>query len=118
MLSLCILSFLIRVVNDYGIGTLSWYVQRSSIEKWGTLECKAFLPAPIARNKAHRAKRTFVIYGDTRVDGRVRVNKVPWKTVVRQAVGEQVSAAFKDAFGGAIKFLFACFFFFHSWAWD
>ena len=72
---------------------------RSSIEKWGTEADKALLPARTACNKAHKAKRTFVIHGDARADGRVRVNKVPRKTVVRQAVGEQVAAAFEDAFG-------------------
>ena len=91
-----------RVVNDYSIGTWSRYVQRSSIEKWGTPEDKALLPAPTAHNKAHKAKRTFVIHGDARADGRVRVNKVPRETVVRQAVGEQVAAACEEAFGGVM----------------
>ena len=66
-----------QVVNDYSTGTGSRYVQRSSIEKLGTSEDKALLPAPTACNKAHKAKRTFVIHGDARADGRVRVNKVP-----------------------------------------
>ena len=91
-----------RAVNDYSIGTWSRYVQRSSIEKWGTLEDKASLPAPTARNKAHKSKRTFVIHGDARVDGRIRVNKVPRRTVIRRAVGEQVAATFEDAFGGVV----------------
>ena len=28
------------------------------------------------------------------------MNKVPWKTVARRAVGEEVAAASEDAFGG------------------
>ena len=60
------------------------------------------LPAPTACNKAHKAKRTFVIHGDARADGRVRVNKVLRKMVVRQALREQVAAAFEDACGGVI----------------
>jgi len=65
-----------RVVNDYSINTWSWYVQRTSIEKWGTDADKALLPAPTARNKAHKTMQTFDIHGDARVDGRIRVNKV------------------------------------------
>ncbi len=95
---------------------MSPYVQRSSIEKWGTQEIKALLPAPTAHNKAHKAKRTFVIHGDARSNGRVRVNKVPRKTVVRQVVGEQVAAAFEDAFDGVMQFHFAWFVSFVSWA--
>jgi hypothetical protein len=34
------------------------------------------------------------------MDGRIRVNKVPQKTVARGAVGEEVAAAFEDALGG------------------
>ena len=89
-----------RVVNDYSINTWSWYVQRTSIEKWGTDADKALLPAPTAHNKAHKNTRTFVIHGDAQVDGRAKVNKVPWKTVARRAVVEEVAAAFEDAFGG------------------
>jgi hypothetical protein len=91
-----------RVVNDYSIGTWSRYVQRSSIEKWGTPEDKALLPAPTARNKAHKAKRTFVIHGDARVDGRIRVNKVPRRMAIRQVVLEEVAAEFEDAFGSVV----------------
>jgi hypothetical protein len=36
------------VANDYVIDTWSLYAQRSSIEKWGTPEDKASLPAPTA----------------------------------------------------------------------
>ena len=82
------------------LGAWSLYVQRSSIQKWGTDADKAFLPAPIAHHKAHKTMRTFVIHGDAWVDGRIRVNKVPRKTVARRAVGEEVAAAFEDAFGG------------------
>ena len=89
-----------RVMNDQSIGTWSWYVQRrSSIEKWGTLEDKASLPA--AHYKAHKAKRIF-FHGDAQADGRIRVNKVPWKMATRQAVREQVAASFEDAFGGVV----------------
>jgi hypothetical protein len=70
------------------------------IKKWGTPKDKASLPAPTARNKAHKSKRTFVIHGDARVDERISVNKVSRKTVIRWAVGEQVAAAFEDAFCG------------------
>ena len=42
-----------QAVNDYCIGTWSRYVQRSSIEKWGTEADKALLPAPTAQNQAH-----------------------------------------------------------------
>jgi hypothetical protein len=72
----------------------------SSIEKWGTDADKALLPAPTARNKAQKTMRTFVIHGDPQVDGRFSANKVPRKTLARQAVGEEVAAAFEDAFGG------------------
>ena len=72
------------------------------IEKWGTPEDKASLPAPTARNKAHKSKRTFVIHGDAWVDGRIRVNKVPWKTIIGRVVGEEVAAEFEDAFGGVV----------------
>jgi hypothetical protein len=34
------------------------------------------------------------------VDGRIGVNKVPTKMVARRTVGEEVAAAFQDAFGG------------------
>ena len=81
---------------------MSPYVQRSSIEKWGTQEIKALLPAPTAHNKAHKAKRTFDIHGDAWADGRVRVNKVLRKMVVRQALREQVAEAFEDAFDGVM----------------
>jgi hypothetical protein len=91
-----------RVANDYSIGTWSWYVQRSSIEKWGTPEDKSSLPAPTACNKTHKARRTFVIHGDAWADGRVRVKQVSWKTATRQAVREQVAAAYEDAFGGVV----------------
>ena len=77
-------------------------VQRISIEKWGTPEDKASLPAPTARNKAHKSQRTFVIHGDARVDGRIRVNKVPWKMIIRRVVGEDVVAEFEDAFGSVV----------------
>ena len=87
-------------MNDYSIGIWSRYAQRSSIEKWGTDADTALLPAPTARNKAHQTMRTFVIHGDAWVDGRIRVNTVPRKTVARRAVGEEVAAAFEDAFGG------------------
>ena len=50
-----------RAVNDYCIGTWSQYVQRSSIEKWGTEEDKALLPALTAWNQTHKTLRTFVI---------------------------------------------------------
>ena len=89
-----------RVVNDYSIGTWSWYIQRSSIEKWGTDADKVLLPAPTAHNKAHKTMRTFVFHRDAPVDGRIRVNKVPRKMVARWAMGEEVAAAFDDAFGG------------------
>jgi hypothetical protein len=72
-----------RAVNDYSIGMWSWYVHRSSTEKRGTPEDKVSLPAPTALNKAHKSKRTFVIHGDARVDGRIRVNKVPRKMIIR-----------------------------------
>ncbi len=62
-----------RVVNDYSNVTWSWFVQRSSIEKWGIPEDMASLPAPTAYNETHKAKRTFVIHGDAWVDGRVRL---------------------------------------------
>lgn len=90
------------MANDYSIGTWSWHVQRSSIEKWGTPEDKSSLPAPTACNKAHKARRTFVIHGDAWADGRVRVKQVCWKTATRQAVREQVAAAYEDAFGGVV----------------
>ena len=91
-----------RTVYDYSIGTWSRYVQRSLIEKWGNPEDTASLPAPTAHNKAHRSKGIVVIHGDARVDGRIRVNKLPSKTVIRWAMGEQVAAAFEDAFGGVV----------------
>ena len=65
-----------QVVNDYSIGTWSRYVQRSSIEKWGTEEDKAFLPVPTARNQAHKMLRSFVINKEGRANGRRRLNKV------------------------------------------
>ena len=34
-----------RVVNDYSIRTWRQYVQKSSIEKWGTPADKALIPA-------------------------------------------------------------------------
>ncbi len=48
-------------MNDYGIGSLGWYVRRSSIEKWGTEEDKALLPALTARNQTHKTLQTFDI---------------------------------------------------------
>ena len=92
----------VRVANDYSIGTWSWHVQRSSIEKWGTPEDKSSLPAPTACNKTHKARRTFVIHGDARSDGKIRVNKVPGKLATRRAVREQVAATYEDAFGGVV----------------
>ncbi len=52
---------LIRAVTDYGIGTSSWYVQRSSIQKWETDKDKALFPALTAQNQTHKTLRTFVI---------------------------------------------------------
>ena len=89
-----------RVVNDFSIGTWSWHVQKSSIEKWGTPANKALLPALTAWSKG-KSWQTFVIPGDSWVHGRIRMNKLPQKMFARQAVGEEVAAAFEDAFGGA-----------------
>ena len=50
-------------MNDYSIGHWRQYVQRGSIEKWGTDADKALLLAPTACNKAHKTKWTFVIMG-------------------------------------------------------
>ena len=89
-----------RVVNDNIIGTWSWYVQRSSIEKLGTDADKALFPVPTAHNKSHKTISAFVIHGDAWVDWRIWVNKVPWKMVARQTVGEEVAASFENAFRG------------------
>ena len=89
-----------RAVNDFSIGTWSRYVQRSSIEKWGTEVDKALLPALTSQNQAHKTLRTFVINQEDWADERRGVNKVAWKTNVRWTVGEEDAAAFEDAFDG------------------
>ena len=49
-----------RAVNDCSIGTWSRYIQRSSIEKWGTQAGKALYPAMTARNKT-QTLRIFIM---------------------------------------------------------
>ena len=52
-----------RAMNDYSFGSWSWYVQRSSIEKWGTDADKALLPAQTACNKAHKTTLFMGMFG-------------------------------------------------------
>ena len=63
-------------MKDYSIGTWSWYVQRSSIEKWGTEEDNALLPVPTAWNQAHKVLQIFVINQEGWANGMKRLNKV------------------------------------------
>lgn len=44
------------------------------------------------------------------MDGRIGVNKVPWKMVGRWAVTEEIAGAIADAFGAVESFVFACLF--------
>ena len=87
-------------MNDYCIGTWSRYVQRSSIEKWDTEADKALLPAPTARNQAHKTSRSFVINHEGRTNGRRRLNKVSRQVGIRRTVGEDAAGTLEDAFGG------------------
>jgi hypothetical protein len=50
-------------VNDYSNGTWSRYVQRSSIEKWGTPEDKASLPAPTAVIRHTKVREPLLFMG-------------------------------------------------------
>jgi hypothetical protein len=52
--------------------------------------------------KHTKSKRMFIIHGDARVDGRIRVNKVPRRMAIRQVVLEEVAAEFEDAFGSVV----------------
>ena len=91
-----------RVLSTWSIGTWSRNIQRSMIEKYGTVADKAVLPVATARNQPDKGKRTFVLYGDARADGRVRR---PNKTPRRQAIEERretVADAFGDVFRGVV----------------
>ena len=72
-----------RVLSTWSIATWSWNIQRSMIEKYGTVADKAVLPVAIAWNQPDKEKRTFVLYGDARADGHVRR---PIKTPRWQAI--------------------------------
>ena len=90
----------VGMLSDYAIGTWSKYVQRSEIEKHGTVQDKANLPQATARNQADKRKRVFTIVGDARGDSRIRVNKVARVTLRRSMEREAVVDAFEGAFGG------------------
>ena len=88
-------------MRSYSIGTWSRKVARSEIEKHGTVNdnSNSNLPAKTRRNKEHSRKRTFIIVGDARRDGRIRVNKVPRATAVAQWIETgNTLTAFADTF--------------------
>jgi hypothetical protein len=95
-----------RALDSWTLGTWSKRVSQSQIEKLGTAADKAKLPPATARNKPHQKKRsfkqsqtTFVVHGDARTDGRIKVNKVARRTnnVVAAVIIE--AGRFEDAFG-------------------
>ena len=88
-----------RMLSSYAIGTWSKYVQRSEIEKHGTVQDKANLPQATARNQADKRRRVFTIVGDARPNGRIRPNKVARATQRRNLEREAVADAFEGAFG-------------------
>ena len=56
-----------RILSGYKVETWSRYVQRSGIEKHGTVQDKASLPPATARNQSDKRKRAFTVIGDRRV---------------------------------------------------
>ena len=89
----------VGMLSDYAIGTWSKYVQRSEIEKHGTVHDKANLPQATARNQADKRRRVFTIVGDARPNGRIRLNKVARATQRCNLEREAVADAFEGAFG-------------------
>mgnify|MGYP006209086981 FL=1 len=90
----------VGMLSDYAIGTWSKYVQRSEIEKHGTVQDKANLPQATARNQADKRRRVFTFVGDAQPkNGRIRLNKVARATQRRNLEREAVADAFEGAFG-------------------
>jgi hypothetical protein len=89
-----------RVLSTWSIGTWSRKVQRSEIERRGTAADKAMLPGATARNQPHKTKRSFVVHGDARADGRIRrLNKTPRRIDVERRRDEAVTDSFAAEFG-------------------
>ena len=82
------------------LGQESWSrkVQISEIERRGTAADRVMLPEAKAWNQSHKEERTFVVYGETRADGRIlRRNKTPRRLDAerrREAVGHSFAAKF------------------------